>query len=127
MKTIDTIYVGGGEEHGFFFEVSRGLVLVYKSHMDYPTRDAAHIAASDWCRENGYEVVGRPAAPRKTTEAELADQLAILIGGGDSDDLLWRVVDVESFANAGVMTQNAGVVVRLGDGTRFNITITRSR
>lgn len=35
--------------------------------------------------------------------------------------------DVESFADAGIMTTNRGVVVRMRDGSEFQVTIVQSR
>jgi hypothetical protein len=37
------------------------------------------------------------------------------------------VRDIESFKDAGVLTNNAGIVLRLMDGSEFQITIVRSR
>ena len=35
--------------------------------------------------------------------------------------------EVETFGDAGVLTMNAGLVVRMDDGTEFQVTIVRSR
>ena len=37
------------------------------------------------------------------------------------------VRDIETFKDAGVLTLNAGIVLRLMDGSEFQITIVRSR
>ena len=37
------------------------------------------------------------------------------------------VRDIETFKDAGVLTNNAGIVLRLMDGSEFQITIVRSR
>ena len=38
-----------------------------------------------------------------------------------------RITRVSTFAEAGVMTRSAGVVIRLRDGSEFQISIVRSR
>lgn len=51
-------------------------------------------------------------------------------------ELLWEALDdgrapelawLESFADAGVMTTNEGLVLRMADGTEFQVTVVRSR
>ncbi len=51
-------------------------------------------------------------------EAELVDML------GDAELAVERVV---TFADAGVLTDNRGLVLRLSDGSEFQLTIVRSR
>ena len=43
------------------------------------------------------------------------------------DDLTPEVDSVRSFESAGVMTSDAGLVVRLADGSEFQITIVQSK
>ena len=43
----------------------------------------------------------------------------------NDDDVV--VAEVVTFRDAGVLTRNAGLVVRLDDGTEFQITIVRSK
>lgn len=65
------------------------------------------------------------------TDHELADKLLDLLTGAvdplDDDELFERVDHVGTFADQGVMTLNAGLVVRLADGSEFQLTVVRSR
>lgn len=42
------------------------------------------------------------------------------------DKFAEAVREITSYADAGVLTRDAGFVVRLGDGTEFQITVVRS-
>jgi len=42
-------------------------------------------------------------------------------------DILNNIDSVRTFEEAGVLTRNAGLVCRLGDGSEFQITIVQSR
>jgi hypothetical protein len=65
-----------------------------------------------------------------------ADPTEVLLAGTDPDDELdadaedesevW-VDSVDSFADDGVLSYNKGVVVRLSNGSEFQLTIVRSR
>lgn len=43
------------------------------------------------------------------------------------DGIAEKVAGVSTFDEAGVLTRNAGLVVRLDDGTEFQVTVVRSR
>jgi len=45
----------------------------------------------------------------------------------DEDGNGVRVTDVETFEEAGLLTRAHGLVLRMGDGSEFQITIVRSR
>jgi len=71
-------------------------------------------------------------------ETELQDALKMLleeIAYMDADDRgqfgvpdeLADIENVITFADAGLMTNNAGVVLKLGDGSEFQVTIVQSR
>jgi hypothetical protein len=57
-----------------------------------------------------------------TPEIELEDELRCSLMEG-----VMPVSEVRSFEEAGVLTYNRGVVVRLADGSEFQLTIVRSR
>lgn len=56
------------------------------------------------------------------TEHEMADILTDLVRGDRLD-----VDGASTFEEAGVLTRNAGLVVRMMDGTEFQVTIVKSR
>jgi len=53
-------------------------------------------------------------------DADERDRLGILDGLDD-------IENISTFAEAGVLTNNAGFVCRLGDGSEFQVTIVQSR
>lgn len=61
----------------------------------------------------------------------LLDEVACM----DSDDLeqfdlpedLGRIENIRTFQEAGVLTQNAGLVIEAADGSEWQVTIVRSR
>ena len=53
--------------------------------------------------------------------------VALIRSEADPEDLLWGDAQVETFEEAGVMTYNKGLVVRLPDGSEFQVTIVQSR
>lgn len=63
------------------------------------------------------------------TSHEIAEVLQYLAEEDDSvfESIETGVDHAVSFAEAGVLTQNAGFVLRLGDGSEFQVTIVRSR
>ena len=65
------------------------------------------------------------------TEAEFTDALAELLDAASnpSEGLApeWRDARVCSFREAGLLTSNAGLVVRLADGSEWQLTVVRSR
>ena len=64
------------------------------------------------------------------TEEDFTDCLAALLNGEiDIDEVQDedRIDSVVSFRDAGVLTNNAGCVVTMDDGTEFQITVVRSR
>ncbi len=44
-----------------------------------------------------------------------------------AEDLCWENLRVQTFAVHGVMTRDKGLVISLPDGTRYQLTIVRSR
>lgn len=76
------------------------------------TTDTAHLDADD--------------DAETMTDHELVDALAALLSCED-DDLLEQIADGHTFADAGVLTMNAGLVLRLADGSEFQLTVVRSR
>lgn len=60
------------------------------------------------------------------TEAEIGELLSELILDGAAEIVTADFVSARSFAEAGVMTRNQGLVVTI-DGAEFQITIVRSR
>ena len=62
---------------------------------------------------------------------ELFEQLALMGRGGDyPDDLpeeLSAVSHARTFEDVGVLTNSAGLVLRMTDGSEFQITIVQSR
>ena len=62
-------------------------------------------------------------------EKDLENALTELLYGGDvytAEDAV-GIESVISFDQAGLMTNNAGVVIRLSDGSEFQLSINRSR
>lgn len=59
------------------------------------------------------------------TEGEFEDFLAIAVEGY-ADAMETPATDIRTFRDAGVMTGNKGLVVRIGDA-EFQVTIVRSR
>lgn len=61
---------------------------------------------------------------------QFADTLALAIHTLDADqfeDLAEQVAKARTFKQDGVMTTNAGFTVTLNDGTKFQVTVVRSR
>ena len=63
------------------------------------------------------------------TDEDLQNGLAQLITGDWTwgTDIIWENLRVETFANAGVMTYNKGLVLTLPDGSEYQLTIVQSR
>ncbi len=61
-------------------------------------------------------------------ESTLQDALKELITEGyDSSEICWENLRVQTYAEAGVLTYDKGLVIALPDGTEFQLTIVRSR
>jgi hypothetical protein len=45
----------------------------------------------------------------------------------DMPDGIGEIVEIEDFVQAGVLTMDKGLIVKLADGSEFDITITQSR
>lgn len=82
----------------------------------------------------------RVADELDVTEQELADALGALVEDGGLAEALAEVLGVAedavpdlgpdgitSFAGAGLLTRDAGIVLRLEDGAEYQITVVRSR
>ena len=62
------------------------------------------------------------------TEDTLQEALRELITEGyDSYEVCWENLRVRTFAEAGLMTWNKGLVITLPDGSEYQLTIVRSR
>ena len=62
------------------------------------------------------------------TEDTMQDALREYITEGyDSYEICWENLRVRTFAEAGLMTYNKGLVIELPDGTEFQLTIVQSR
>ncbi len=63
------------------------------------------------------------------TDHEFAQSLAQVLSGEDADDEFPdpAIGRIASFEKAGVLTRDAGFVVRLEDGSEFQITVVQSR
>jgi hypothetical protein len=59
------------------------------------------------------------------TEADMRELLADLLL--DDEDLAAGRRDVRSFEDSGLLTRNEGLVVRMEDGSEFQVTIVKSR
>ena len=65
---------------------------------------------------------------QRFTEETLQDALKELITEGyDSYEMCWENLRVRTFAEAGLMTWNRGLVITLPDGCEYQLTIVRSR
>lgn len=63
----------------------------------------------------------------ESTEEEVEEALRAVIQYGVSvSDTIFDEGGAETFEEAGVMTMNRGLVVRLKDGTEYQLTIIRS-
>ena len=70
-----------------------------------------------------------------TTDHKLQDAIKMLLddlvdhGFEDFDppEILENIADVQTYEEAGVLTTNAGVVIRMADGTEWQVNIVRSR
>lgn len=66
--------------------------------------------------------------PSAATDHEIADAIRIaLIGAQITDDDELYAESAPTFADAGVLTYNAGFVLRLNDGSEYQITVVKSR
>lgn len=64
------------------------------------------------------------------SDHDFAAELQALVNGDiDSDDAFEDnpIVRVASFADVGLLTANAGIIVRLRDGSEFQVAVVRSR
>ena len=51
----------------------------------------------------------------------------LITEGYDSYEMCWENLRVHTFAEAGLMTYNKGLVITLPDGSEFQLTIVQSR
>lgn len=62
------------------------------------------------------------------TEEAMEEGLRCLIEGEeDENEICWENMQVQTFAEAGVMTCNNGLVITLPDGSEYQLSIVRSR
>ena len=75
--------------------------------------------------EHGYD---KSANEEQFTGELLQEGLRQLITDGyDSLEICWENLRVQTFAEAGLMTRNSGLVITLPDGSEFQLTIVQSR
>lgn len=61
------------------------------------------------------------------TELDLREALAALVSGEEVlEESLFEESGIDSFEEAGLLTKNEGLVVRLRDGSEFQISIVKS-
>lgn len=60
------------------------------------------------------------------TDDEMAEHLQECIAADETSPLAGEV-EISTYAEAGVMTTNAGLVLRRMDGSEYQITVVRSR
>ena len=61
-------------------------------------------------------------------EQTLQDGLReLILEGGDSSEIDWENMTVQTFAEAGVLTWDKGLVITLPDGSEYQVTIVQSR
>ena len=59
------------------------------------------------------------------SEHELANYLIEVLDWSNSED--GAIKDVDTFESAGLLTQNEGLVIKMQDGSNFQLTITKTR
>lgn len=65
--------------------------------------------------------------PTQPTETDIALALIeMLEHGANPDDTDMGAIECRTFDEAGLMTRNEGVVIRLADGSEFQLTIVQS-
>lgn len=115
---------------------ARGLLeRLQASHPDLEltlthTSDCDRTSAGDACT-GGCPIHAEPAGATDT-EAEVAAALEYLLGLAQEDPTLLEDHSVQvdstvSFVHAGVLTLDAGLVLRTADGAAYQITVVRSR
>lgn len=72
------------------------------------------------------------SAGRQADDALVASAIEYALLDGENvatvlDNMIGEVVNARSFADAEVLTLNAGLVLELADGSEFQITVVRSR
>lgn len=61
-------------------------------------------------------------------EETLQNGLAALIrGDADPEEMCWENLDVSTYDDDGILTYDKGLVIRLPDGSEYQLTIVRSR
>jgi hypothetical protein len=62
-------------------------------------------------------------------ETDIRQALELALWGEDLEEALGDTAprDIRSFGDAGVLTRNEGLVLRLSDGSEFQITVVQSR
>ena len=62
-------------------------------------------------------------------EKTIEDALNLLISGGLDlgDTALGEVSNIKTYAEAGILTRDSGLVLRMEDGSEFQITIKQSK
>ena len=61
-----------------------------------------------------------------TTEAEFEEAATFAFTLAGEEDPEFEGAEIRSFADAGILTRNAGLVVRLANGAEFQVTIVQS-
>jgi hypothetical protein len=66
------------------------------------------------------------------TSQEFAESLTVLLMDAEQREMLWdltnsKLVSARTFADKGLLTTNAGVVLEFEDGSEFQLSIVTSR
>lgn len=66
------------------------------------------------------------------SEQELAESLVVLFQDAEQREMLWdltesKLISARTFADVGLLTSNAGVVLGFEDGSEFQLSIVKSR
>ena len=74
----------------------------------------------------------RTSGGQQKLEAHVAKTLQdglrqLITDGCDSSEICWENLRVQTFAEAGLMTRDCGLVITLPDGSEFQLTIIQSR
>ena len=87
--------------------------------------DTFHYLYSDEQEDDMTNTAEKVAGPMDAFE--FSDRLASLLLGDQTHDEALSVTQALFFAAAGVLTTNDGLVVRLADGSEYQVTVVRSR
>lgn len=62
------------------------------------------------------------------TEDEMVELLREILDAADTESVVeWGIDRTDTFGDRGLLTLDAGLVVRMSDGSEFQVTVVRSR